>query len=150
MDIKGLLRWPSIPLMRLRSSSSTNALAVIADDGHRTRVVAIERANDAGRLVAVHLGHLDVHEIRSTEPGWRALERAHGLGARGCRQDLGTRHGQHLGGYLAVELVVFGDDDAPAGEIVRNSVAVRSGPRGERIVARGGPFAEARRTARPP
>ena len=71
----------------------------------------------------------------------RALERAHGLGARGRRQDLGTCHGQHLGGYLAVELVVFGDDDAPAGEIVRNSVAVRSGPRGERIVARGGSFA---------
>ena len=112
------------------------------DDGKARRVGMARRPDGGCGFESVHDGHLDVHEDQVDGARVRALERAHGLGARGCRQDLGTRHGQHLGGYLAVELVVFGDDDAPAGEIVRNSVAVRSGPRGERIVARGGPFGD--------
>ena len=62
MDIKGFAQ------MAIHSAHAA-ALLVLdervgrhRDDGHRTRVVAVERANDAGRLVAVHLGHLDVHE----------------------------------------------------------------------------------------
>ena len=67
------------------------------DDGHRTRVVAVERANDAGRLVAVHLGHLDVHEDQVDGARVRALERAHGLGAVDAARTSAPAIGQHLG-----------------------------------------------------
>ena len=74
------------------------------------------RADQRGRLVAIHLRHLDIHQHRVVTAG---LDHAHRLHAGGGQVHLKAATEQHLAGDLLVDLVVVHHQHAGAGQALR-------------------------------
>ncbi len=121
------------------------------DNGNGRQRLIGQGAYGPGRVVAVHDGHLDVHEHGVVVSGPGARHPVHGLLAVDDRIDLEAGVVKYHLGYFAVDGVVFGQQDAHALEVhvAVDAVAGRgAGLLGRPAVGKGDAQREARSLAR--
>ena len=110
----GLETWASMPAALVAAMSSAKALGRHGDDGHLARVRPPQGADAARGLAAVHHRHLHVHEDGVEGESLRLSEALDSLRAVPSLRDGHAVHLQKLGGDLHVDLVVLGQQYAPA------------------------------------